>query len=263
MRIYRDYAQARNEIERDLAELGRKVFAGYQSMTIDEERREDLTTMELTNYDYRIIRPREEDLEPFIPDQLWLDAEWLDRVEGIHGRPVNPGDSWLHRRSLWEPLLEKIELTPVEIDGVKMMQHRSEPVRKFSYTYSERLSRSLQVFKALEALVQNPHTRQAYVAIWDPMVDSERLGKRRVPCSVGYQITIRDNALHMTYLMRSNDFHTHWANDLALAQRLMEWFHGQLNLYYDANDQPGIDLGSMTHVVGSLHVYAKDVAHVF
>lgn len=258
LRVYKDFAQARNEIERDLAELGKRVYAGYQSLTIDDDtQREALTTMELTNYDYRVLRPALEDLD--FPNPDWFEHEWEERLEGIFGRPQNPGEAYKLRPEVWDPLLEHDEAI-----------HGFHGVPKFSYTYSERLAQGLQVQAALQALVQNPASRQVYISIWDPTVDSARLGQRRVPCTLGYQITIRDSGdrrqVNLAYHMRSNDLQTHWANDVGFAVMLQRWFVEQLGLYADSPNFPihgTIEMGHLTHMVGSLHVYAEQVAHVF
>ncbi len=64
---------------------------------------------------------------------------------------------------------------------------------------------------------------------------------------------MRNGALHTTYYMRSSDFGTHFDNDIYLALKLAEFIGERIN-------QP---LGSFTHVINSLHVYAADVAGVF
>lgn len=226
MRVYRDFKEAKNEIARDLNELGVDVRAGYQSLDVDPE---EFRTKELQNYDYRVIQPNSEDLDPIQP---WAEWEWDDRLHGIYGEATNPGAAWTKRKDLWDPL--------------------REGSGKFSYTYSERL-KDAGVTRILEALKKNPASRQAYISIWNPKVDGYRLGLRRVPCSLGYQMLIRDGAVHITYHMRSSDFGTHFDNDCWLALRLQAWFATEL-------DQP---IGSFTHVLGSLHTYAKNVAGVF
>lgn len=233
MRVYSTFRQAKNEIARDLNELGVKVFAGYQGMDHSKLDREAFTTMELQGYDYRVVRPRLEDLEPVQP---WADAEWEERLSGIRGNPVNPGEAWKLRPDVWTPLLEP----------------GTEKIRpQFSYTYSQRFAESVP--PAIFELFERPTSRQAYVSVWDPKLDGPNVGTRRVPCSLGYHFMVRQGALHMTYTMRSSDFSTHFDNDLYLAMKLLAFFCERI-------DQP---MGTMTHVVYSLHTYAKNVAGIF
>lgn len=229
MRSFTDFNQARNEIRRDLNELGQTVFAGYQSMEVTDEQREALTTKELVNYDYVVIQPNPEHLDPVQP---WASAEWQERLWGINNRPVNPGEAWKLRPGVWTPLLEE--------DG------------RFSYTYSQRLAQAYPK-GLLQALRINPESRQVYLGIWDPVADGLRLGKRRVPCSLGYHILVRRGRVEIIYTMRSNDFATHWDNDCWMALQIQRWFAEGMEL----------PTGPFVHCVGSLHVYASEVAGVF
>ena len=232
MRVYSDFRQAKNEIGRDLNELGVTVFAGYQGMSHDVLDREAFTTKELQGYDYRVVNPRVEDLDPVQP---WADAEWSERLWGCRGNPVNPGEAWELRPDVWTPLLE----------------HSPGQLPQFAYTYSERLAISFG--PAVMEMLEHPTTRQAYVPIWDPMRDGRNMGHRRVPCSLGYHFMQRQGAVHLTYTMRSSDFATHFDNDLYLAMKLWAYFCERI-------DQP---MGSFTHVVYSLHTYSKNVAGIF
>lgn len=231
MRVYSDFRQAKNEIARDLNELGVEVFAGYQGMDHAKLDKEVFTTKELQGYDYRVVRPRVEDLDPVQP---WADAEWEERLSGCLGAPVNPGEAWKLRSDVWEPLLE-------ERGGQSV----------FSYTYSERLAVSFG--PATFEMFDHTTTRQAYVPIWDPAKDARNMGKHRVPCSLGYHFMYRQGAVHLTYTMRSSDFATHFDNDLYLAMKLLTYFCDRVN-------QP---VGTFTHVVYSLHTYARNVARIF
>lgn len=228
MRIYRDFVEAKGEITRDLAELGIDVFAGYQSKDLSELDREKFTTRELQNYGYTVVDADPDDLDPVQP---WATAEWADRVWGIEDKPANPGSSWKYRPEIWAPLLES--------NG------------KFSYTYSERLYVA-NVPKVIEALKENPASRQCYIPIWNPH-DAGALGHRRVPCSLGYHVMIRNGKLLMTYTMRSSDFHTHWDNDVWLALKLQEYIADFLN----------IPTGDFTHILNSLHTYKANLEGVF
>jgi thymidylate synthase len=53
--------------------------------------------------------------------------------------------------------------------------------------------------------------------------------------------------------MRSCDLYTHYSNDVALATMLLHYICKRTDF----------KVGTFTHFIGSLHVYAKDVAHVF
>lgn len=227
MRVFLNFREAANEITRDLAELGVTERRGYQSKISAEDEKGEVK--ELVNYDYRVLSPKDNDLTPTQP---WADAEWKDRLDGILGYPTNPGLAWIHREDVWRPLLEDDD--------------------KFSYTYSERLFHG-RAREVVMELARNPRSRQGFVCIWNPTADPRMMGKRRVPCSLGYDLQVRSGALELTYYMRSSDFKTHWNNDCYLALRFQQW----------AANRIGVPVGQFTHCIKNLHIYSSEVIGVF
>jgi len=166
------------------------------------------------------------------PTQPWADAEFEERISG---KMINPGKAYLLRKDVWEPFIEKLF-------------HNKD---KFSYTYPNRMRESLAWI--INELIFHPDSRQLFMSIWDPIIDSVRLGDRRVPCSLGYYFQYREGKLHVTYLQRSADLITHFQNDLYLAIKLRDFIANKV----------GIEPGRFTHWIGSLHVYKEDVKDVF
>ena len=162
------------------------------------------------------------------PSQPWADLEFQERLSKF---PTNPGTAWESRREVWDELLE---------DNAK-----------FSYNYNERIH--YQLAEIIRTLRETPDSRQVFLSVWEPCIDSNRFEKRRVPCSLGYYFQHRGGALNMAYLQRSCDFVTHYNNDVYLAVRLLEYI----------SQEVGMKRGMFTHWCGSLHVFAKDVRGVF
>ena len=228
MRHYRNFPEAQNEIKRDLAELGVEVH-GETMQDKNIENDPDYFTRELTNYIYTVLDPDYTEIEGV--HEEWVAQEWDDRIIG----DLNPGRSWKVRKEVWNRFLER---SPKNIPT-------------FSYTYSQRMG-GYHITRIIEELHLNPNSRQLWLPVWYPN-DETRRGKRRVPCSLGYWFVMREKKLHMTYMMRSCDLYTHYANDIALAAMLLHYIAGQVE----------VPVGPLTHYVGSFHVYAKDVANVF
>jgi thymidylate synthase len=227
MRIFNRFPEAFTEITRDLAEMGTRI----ETQTMQDRNiagDPDFATIELTNYVYTVTDARFEDLRPVQP---WADADWLERRSGIEGSPVNPGNAWTLRRSMWEPFLH---------DG------------QFSYTYSGQFDRCDQVKNVIQRLIEDRGSRQLYVAMWEPR-HSRWLGYQRVPCSLGWHFMYRGDALNVTYFMRSCDFASHFQNDVFMSMKLQE---------YIAN-AAGVKRGHFAQFISSLHVYQKDIEGVF
>jgi len=222
MRSFSDFRTANNEIKRDLAELGTSVHPQtMQDKKIEDD--PDYNTRELLNYDYMVLEPSLEDLHA---SQPWADAEFDERISFT---TETGAEAWKLRPEVWQEFAD----------------------RGFSYTYGERYSSSLEAI--IQELRVHPESRQLFLSVWDPILDPDKLGYQRVPCSLGYWFVKRDGQLDMTYMQRSADFATHFENDQYLSRKLQEYVAGQV----------GIPAGRFTHWIGSLHIYQKDVAGVF
>lgn len=225
-RMFSNWPEAQNEIKRDLAELSVEVHPEtMQDKYVGDDA--DYITRELYNYTYTVLDADYRQVEGVHED--WMQQEWEDRLIG----DLNPGQAWKTRKEVWKEFLE------------------GERGGHFSYTYSERMG-GVHIQRIIEELKEHPTSRQLWLPVWWP-VDETRRGKRRVPCSLGYHFLHREGKLHVTYMMRSCDFITHFGNDVALACALNEYIA----------DQAGIERGTFNHFVGSLHVYRKDVEGVF
>ena len=252
-RIYTDFKTAMNEVRRDVKEMGTKVHTRtMQDKVIAED--DDFATLELTNVIYTITNPLFIDLSPVQP---WATLEWAERKAGIEGEKFNPGMAWQTRQDEthnWREFLELngVPLTKDQINDEIFIQNAlAADQLRFSYAYGERFGD--QVRNVIEALKTDPMTRQAWVSIWYPTLDNDRLQKRRVPCTLGYHFMFRGGQLNINYVMRSCDIFTHYQNDLYLALQLLHYVAERVNL----------PVGQLTHTVFSLHAYAKNLKEVF
>lgn len=240
MRIYMNWAEAYEEIKRDLAEMGINVYPKtMQDKNI--EGNPDYATKELQNYCYTILNANPEDVKPF-SIQPWADAEFEERVkEPFVTTPngeqmvefVNPGEAYKLRDEVWNEYMH---------DG------------KFAYTYNERIWRNGQLCKIINRLKKDHDSRQLWLSIWDCNEDPNKLGGiSRVPCSLGYNFQFREGKLNIHYVMRSCDFGTHFCNDVYLGMRLLQY----------VCEKTGLPMGNFTHTMFSLHIYQKDIQGVF
>lgn len=230
MRIYKNFPEALSEIKRDVVEMGIKCHPKtYQDKVVADN--PDFDTLELQNYIFTVAEP---DFKS-IPNvsQPWADAEWLERVHGIQGNPVNPGTAWELRPDVWKEFLDKN--------------------KQFAYTYSIRLSLYQQMDHIIKRINQDPDSRQLFISIWHASDIYKLGGISRVPCSLGYQIQIRKKKVNITYLQRSADLVTHFSNDVYLACRLQDF------IAYSTD----YEIGTYTHWIGSLHMFRKDGQGVF
>ena len=236
MRFFQDIEMAFSELVRDMAEMGVR----YESATVQDKISGE-ETIELMNYGYTISQVYYDEIVDYIVfkhndkfpvkiDREWLHQELRDRVIGR----LNPGISWEQNKDFWKPFLR---------EGC------------FSYHYGERMGPQIQ--RVIWELNHRPNTRQAIITMYDQHQDLMNWGGRdRVPCSMHYQFMIRQNKLHLMYVMRSCDLFKFFIADVALAVGLMEHILSNLK-------SPTPEMGSFTHVIGSLHAFKSDVGGIF
>lgn len=242
MRIYKTIKDSLSETARDIKV--RSITTECKSYQDKKLEGKDRFVRELIGVDFKIDKPlldRDEAIHYMFKDNAeaekiikYCKQEIADRCSG---EPLNPGNSYKIRPDMWSKFLEGDN--------------------KFSYQYAERLWTNDQFRNVINCLKNDAGTRQAVLSIWDPEkdMDPNKLGGgNRVPCSLLYQFVIRNDRLHCIYSMRSNDFFGHHVIDLYCASGLMEYIVKELQDTY-----PGLKVGSLTYVCGSLHSFAWDI----
>lgn len=229
MRIFRDFIEAYNEVERELFHNG--IVYDTQTWQNKQVAGDDgFKTKELMGYTFIVRHP---ELQPFIIykglNAKWLKSEFDERISNGY---VNPGVAWEHRRDIWLDFLTQERL--------------------FDYTYSERIGS--QVDEVIELLTKIPSSRHGIISIYEGFLDRDRRdGKKRTPCTMYYLVTVRDNKVQMLYNIRSNDFSTHFPYDITLARMLQEHIAEKL----------GRECGDFIYQSGSLHAFKKDNKEIF
>lgn len=93
-------------------------------------------------------------------------------------------------------------------------------------------------------LTKTPDSRQAVIHIKEP----NNKPSKDVNCTVCLQFFVRDGKLYMTVYMRSNDIWMGFPFDVFQFTSLQVMLAMEL----------GLDLGTYTHVTGSLHLYERN-----
>ena len=98
-----------------------------------------------------------------------------------------------------------------------------------------------------DLLRKDPNTRQAIIHIKTPR-DTRECPTKDLNCTVYCQFILRDNKLHMSTHMRSNDLWMGVPYDCFFFMNLQVLMAMKL----------GVDIGTYTHYAGSLHLYLRD-----
>lgn len=250
MRMFQTFDEVMSEVKRDLKELA-VVYQSESVQNFDTSQDKGYETHELMNYGFTLHYPmsavewyldikKDGELKNTTDEQVdYLYEEFHERIAAsvMEGpQTINPGNAWKLDREYWEPMLDARG--------------------KFHYTYNERLQGSLDT--TVDLLWKDKSSRRGWIPIWYPEDNPASLpgnNLARVPCSLGYYFMVRNNSLHMHYVMRSCDFIKHFAKDVALAVMMQDWIIHQVPGHHD--------LGTFTFTAFSLHAFAKDLEGVF
>lgn len=234
MRIYPNCNECIPEVERDLFEMGIEV-RGYSMQDKIVQNDEAFFTKELSPAMFQVTNPCP-DMDVFLQyfwgeDEArlgaamrWAHGEFEERIASEH---INPGQAWTHRNEVWTEFIHN---------------------GKFQYSYNERLRP--QLTRVIKELKDRPSSRQAILEIHNNLLDIGSMGGiSRIPCSLHYQILVRDERVDLIYVMRSTDFLTHFGFDNWLAIRMQKYIADQLHR----------KVGRYTFFTASLHSYYKDM----
>lgn len=104
---------------------------------------------------------------------------------------------------------------------------------------------------AKESLIKDKDTRQAILRFSLP--EHQWMGNKDQTCTMHGNFLIRDDKLHLSVVMRSNDLVLGLVYDLPWFCSLMDRMVEELREHY-----PNLSKGHYTHTVHSLHIYEKN-----
>jgi thymidylate synthase len=108
---------------------------------------------------------------------------------------------------------------------------------------------------ARTSLEKDKDTRQAFLRLSLP--EHQYLECKDQPCTMHVNFLLRENRLHATAVMRSNDVVKGLAYDMPFFVYLQERMTRELYRAY-----PDLKIGAYRHLSHSMHVYEKDIAVV-
>lgn len=119
-------------------------------------------------------------------------------------------------------------------------------LRKWPSDDAGRLADVDQVAKVVEILSADPGSRRAVISLFDPARDF--VESKDIPCNNWLHFLIRDGKLNLTVAIRSNDAVWGWSGINAFEWSVLQ----ELVAHW-----VGVDVGDVTYMVGSWHVYER------
>ncbi len=130
-------------------------------------------------------------------------------------------------------------------DGMSVNSNYGTRIQNGVCEYSHEVFDQLKMVE--EMLREKPETRQAVIHIKQPR-NLLKYPTKDVNCTVCLQFFIRKGKLFMTTYMRSNDLWMGFPNDVFQFTAIQIYLAMKL----------GVQLGTYTHIAGSLHLYERD-----
>ncbi|HIP33783.1 MAG TPA: hypothetical protein EYG89_03425 [Bacteroidia bacterium] len=121
--------------------------------------------------------------------------------------------------------------------------------------YEEKEKECSQWTFVKKELEKDKNSRRALMVI--SSFKPSHINTKDMPCTVGIQYMIRDNKLHMTVWMRSNDLYLGFCYDAAIFTIWQEKLLIELNRTYS-----DLTMGTYTHFATSMHIYEKNFLEV-
>lgn len=122
----------------------------------------------------------------------------------------------------------------------------------YGYRWATHFKRD-QLDDAVFALSHNPSDRRVYVGTWDPASDGlGQLNQKNVPCPVGFTLSIVNDELHSSILLRSSDVFVGLPYDMGGHALLMQALLVSIN---QRRTEQTLRLGSMHVTLAHPHLY--------
>lgn len=142
-------------------------------------------------------------------------------------------------------------------NGLLTTREAMKKAKEFDYSYGERIRRNEALENIIKILKTEPSSRNCVLPVFNSADTYSALHRahnspeaREVPCVIDCTVMLRDEKLHMTLNMRSNDILTAMPSDI----------YGFRELQNHIAAQVGVEMGSYTHNVVCAHIIEENGA---
>lgn len=204
-----------------------KVWKRALSSVLDNgtkyEDQENRTCIESMNLSLKIRKPEEDIKEPI--------------------KRLNKFERWIY------PSLEEIK-DFILSKGSSMGYEYSYGERIFSYHVGEQKKDQINDF-IVPLLKNSEKSRRAVITLWNPLKDAN-IFKKEIPGTILIDFKVRNNMLHTTEMIRSNDLFYGWPANIFQCFKLQELVADKLN----------VSIGSLSSFSTSAHIFSEQKKYI-
>jgi thymidylate synthase len=224
-----------------------------------------LPIREKVDYSFRVLNPVNEPIITKDLERNQVIAAYTDKETNLYNSCANTAIEFGKASKFWEKLANP-DGTVNSAYGYLIWKNKSHGNVDFEggsvqealddVSYWHRVHKRNAALRtpwewAKQSLIQDKDTRQALLRFSLP--EHQWMGNKDQTCTLSGLFLIREDKLHLSIVMRSNDIWLGLTYDLPWFMSLIDRMVEELKLTY-----PNLTKGYYTHIVHSLHCYERD-----
>jgi thymidylate synthase len=193
---------------------------------------------EIVNYSFTVTHPTSEPIITHDEERNKVIANYTKLECELYNSMTNRLEDFEKASSFWSKIANE-DGTIVSAYGFLIWRNRSCPNGLTPWDWAK------------QSLIADKDTRQAILRFSLP--EHQRIGVKDFPCTMYGNFLIRNDQLHLTIIMRSNDLVLGLVYDLPWFASLLDKMIAELKSTY-----PTLTKGTYTHIANSMHYYERD-----
>lgn len=214
-----------------------------------------LPIREKTDYSFRVLNPTNEPIVTRDPERNKVIASYTMKETELYNSCANTAEEFGKASKFWLNLANP-DGTVNSAYGYLIWENRSHGNPEFESGTSRPHRGNAHTMRtpwewAKESLIQDKDTRQAIMRFSLPR--HQWMGNKDQTCTMHGNFLIRNDQLHLSIVMRSNDLVLGLVYDMPWFMSLIDRMVDELKSHY-----PNLTKGTYTHTVHSLHIYERN-----
>lgn len=214
-----------------------------------------LAIREKLDYSFRVLNPSSESIVTEDPERNKVIASYTEKEKALYDSGSNAVEDFSKASKFWEKLANP-DGTINSAYGFLIWKNRSHGNPEYESGTSRPHKGNAHTMRtpwewAKNSLIEDKDTRQAIVRFSLP--EHQWVGNKDQTCTMHANFLIRDDKLHLSVVMRSNDLVKGLVYDMPWFMSLMDKMLEELKPHYAS-----LTKGHYTHTVHSIHIYERD-----
>lgn len=235
-----------NDIHEAYLETLKDIYYNYDYRSAPR----GLPIREKTDYSFRVLNPTDEPIVTKDLERNKVIASYTAKETELYDSCANTAEEFGKASKFWLSLANP-DGTVNSAYGYLIWKNKSHGNLEFETSKGQPVEMRTPWEWAKMSLIQDKDTRQALLRFSLP--SHQWVGNKDQTCTLSGNFLIRNDQLHLSIVMRSNDMWLGLTYDLPWFMSLLDKMVEELKPTY-----PNLVKGTYTHIVHSLHIYERD-----